>query len=175
MTSPVLLSHWTFLSLFLADDYLGVNNIIIKEQTKMTKQLVDSLVDIWEDSVKATHHFLSLEEIAQIKHYVPQAIKGVSHLITIEDDNEIPFGFMGIDKQKLEMLFVSSDQMGSGAGKALLTYGIKNHDITQLTVNEQNPAACGFYEHMGFTTYKRTEHDEEGNPYPILYMTLRSK
>ena len=26
------------------------------------------------------------------------------------------------------------------------------------------------YEHMGLTTYKRTDHDEEGNPYPLLYM-----
>lgn len=28
------------------------------------------------------------------------------------------------------------------------------------------------YEYMGFTTYKRTELDEQGNPYPNLYMRL---
>ena len=27
-----------------------------------------------------------------------------------------------------------------------------------------------FNEHMGFETYKRTDMDEEGNPYPLLYM-----
>ena len=26
------------------------------------------------------------------------------------------------------------------------------------------------YEHLGFVTYKRTDLDEEGNPYPLLYM-----
>ncbi len=31
---------------------------------------------------------------------------------------------------------------------------------------------AGFYEYMGFKTYKRTELDEQGNPYPILYMRL---
>ena len=36
-----------------------------------------------------------------------------------------------------------------------------------MTVNEQNPQAVGFYEHMGFETYKRTDMDEEGNPYPF--------
>lgn len=41
-----------------------------------------------------------------------------------------------------------------------------------VTVNEQNPQAVGFYEHMGFKTYKRTECDEEGKPYPILYMKI---
>ena len=37
-------------------------------------------------------------------------------------------------------------------------------------MNEQNPQAKGFYEHMGFRVYKRTELDEQGNPYPLLYM-----
>ena len=40
----------------------------------------------------------------------------------------------------------------------------------EVTVNEQNPQADGYYEHLGFQTYKRTECDEEGNPYPLLYM-----
>lgn len=40
----------------------------------------------------------------------------------------------------------------------------------EVTVNEQNPQAVEFYEHLGFQTYKRTECDEEGNPYPLLYM-----
>ncbi|MFR7392717.1 MAG: GNAT family N-acetyltransferase [Anaerostipes hadrus] len=45
--------------------------------------------------------------------------------------------------------------------------------MKEVTVNEQNPQAVGFYEHMGFITYKRTDHDEEGNPYPLLYMRLK--
>ena len=39
-----------------------------------------------------------------------------------------------------------------------------------MTVNEQNPQAVGFYEHMGFAAYKRTDLDKHGNPYPLLYM-----
>ena len=35
--------------------------------------LLDALVSVWEDSVRATHHFLSDEEILKIKTYVPQA------------------------------------------------------------------------------------------------------
>lgn len=30
----------------------------------------------------------------------------------------------------------------------------------------------GFYEHMGFKVYERSEIDEQGNPYPILFMKL---
>ena len=47
---------------------------------------------------------------------------------------------------------------------------MEHYGVNELTVNEQNPLARGFYEHMGFEVYKRTELDEEGNPYPLLYM-----
>lgn len=70
------------------------------------------------------------------------------------------------------MLFLSPEVRGKGLGKQLLQYGIETYNIQELTVNEQNPQAVGFYEHMGFQTYKRTEYDEEGNPYPLLYMRL---
>ena len=43
-----------------------------------------------------------------------------------------------------------------------MDYGIDNYGICELTVNEQNPQAVGFYEHLGFKTYKRTGCDEEG-------------
>lgn len=56
----------------------------------------------------------------------------------------------------------------------MLQYGVENYDIKEVTVNEQNLKAVGFYEHMGFETYKRTDFDEEGNSYPLLYMKLKS-
>ena len=40
-------------------------------------------------------------------------------------------------------------------------------------MNEQNPQAVGFYKHMGFQTYRRTDRDKEGGPYPLLYMRLK--
>ena len=52
----------------------------------------------------------------------------------------------------------------------MLQYGIHNYEIREVTVNEQNPQAVGFYEHMGFAAYKRTDLDKHGNPYPLLYM-----
>lgn len=52
----------------------------------------------------------------------------------------------------------------------MLKYGMEKYHINELSVNEQNPEAKLFYEHLGFVTYKRTELDEQGNPFPILYM-----
>ncbi len=134
--------------------------------------LIDQLLVIWENSVKATHFFLSDKEVKEIKNYVPQALKEIPHLVIAENENQLPVGFMGIADQHLEMLFISPEERGKGVGKKLLEYGIKNYSINDLAVNEQNPLAKGFYEHMGFEIYKRTEVDEQGNPYPLLYMKL---
>ncbi|EHL96617.1 toxin-antitoxin system, toxin component, GNAT domain protein [Lentilactobacillus parafarraginis F0439] len=81
---------------------------------------------------------------------------------------------MGIAEHMIEMLFVTPEQRGHGLGRRLIQYGIANYAIEEVAVNEQNPQAKGFYERMGFEVYKRTDHDEQGNPYPILYMKLRN-
>lgn len=132
-----------------------------------TPELTEKLLPVWERSVRATHTFLSNEEILQIKNYVPMAFSGVEHLLVAQDENGAPVGFMGINGQRLEMLFLDPDVRGQGLGRQLLEYGIAHYDVQTLAVNEQNPQAHGFYEHMGF---KRTELDEQGQPYPLLYM-----
>lgn len=144
----------------------------IIEVKDRTTSLLEQLLVVWENSVKATHLFLSEREIENIKKYVPQALKEIPYLIIVENGNQIPVGFMGIVEQHLEMLFISHEERGKGLGKELLKYGIEKYSVNDLAVNEQNPLAKGFYEHMGFEIYKRTECDEQGNPYPLLYMKL---
>lgn len=142
----------------------------ILEITDRSPSLIKQLLEVWESSVRATHLFLSEDEIENIKTYVPQALKEIPHLLIIENENQIPVGFMGIVGQHLEMLFIADTERGKGFGKELIKYGIEKFSIHDVAVNEQNPLAKGFYEHIGFTVYKRTELDEQGNPYPLLYM-----
>lgn len=145
---------------------------IKKEERNET--LIKELLNVWENSVRATHKFLSNEEIEKIKEFVPQALSGISHLIIYTDKCEIPIAFMGIENQKLEMLFITSEYRGKGIGKKMLLYGIENYKVNNLAVNEDNPQAKGFYEHMGFKVYQRNELDDQGNAYPVLYMKLES-
>lgn len=147
----------------------------IYEVQNRSAALLSSLMKVWEASVRATHRFLSEPEIEQIKAYVPQALEHVEHLIAAERQPGKPVGFMGAENGKLEMLFLAPEERGQGLGKQLLQYGIAHYGIQELTVNEQNPQAVGFYAHMGFETYQRTELDEEGNPYPLLYMKRTKK
>ena len=128
------------------------------------------LLHVWKSSVRAMHRFLSDAEREKIREYVPRAIRGTEHLILAETNFGEPIAFMGTENGRLEMLFVSPEERGKGIGGQLLRYGMRNYAIREVTVNEQNPQAVGFYEHMGFQTYKRTECDEQGHPYPLLYM-----
>ncbi len=145
----------------------------ILEVKERSETLVEQLLAVWESSVRATHLFLSEEEIARIRQYVPQALEEVSVLVIAQNDEGRPNGFMGIAGQYLEMLFVADEERGKGIGKDLLLYGMNTYGVNDLSVNEQNPQAEGFYEHMGFTVYKRTECDEQGDPYPLLYMNRK--
>ena len=142
------------------------------KKDERTENLINQLLEVWEDSVKATHTFLSNEEIENIKKYVPQALKGISHLIILENEKYQPIAFMGIEENKLEMLFIKNSERGKGLGKKLLNYGIENYNVNYLAVNEDNPQAKSFYEHMGFKVYQRNELDDQGNLYPVLYMKL---
>ena len=144
------------------------------KKSERTEKLVTNLLGIWEKSVRATHIFLPEQEILKIKEYVPGAICNVETLLILREDDKKSrlLGFMGIENKKIEMLFLSPDTRGKGFGKMLVQYGIENYSAAEVTVNEQNPKAKGFYEHLGFKTYRTSATDEQGNPYPIAWMKL---
>ena len=144
-------------------------HIVEVEAADRTSGLVEALVAVWEGSVRAMHDFLSEGEVERIGAMVPQAIAGVpTLLVCVQDDG--PVGFLGMDGTFIEMLFVSAACRGQGIGRSLVERAIADYGATEVSVNEQNPQAVGFYERMGFTTYRRTDTDGEGAPYPLLFM-----
>ena len=141
----------------------------IKRVFERDEQLISSLVTGWESSIRATHDFFSETNIREIKKYVFQAIEEIPILVVAVDNKET-LAFMGIAEDKLEMLFITAQRRGQGIGRNLLEIGINDYEITEVCVNEQNPQALAFYEYMGFTIYRRSELDEQGNPFPILFL-----
>ncbi|AIQ50709.1 acetyltransferase [Paenibacillus sp. FSL R7-0331] len=137
------------------------------------ESLLQKLLNIWETSVQSTHLFLSEKDIAALRPLVLQGLRGIDQLLLYTADSKEPLGFMGVQDHKIEMLFVSPGAMGQGIGKKLVTHAIEHLNVQSVDVNEQNPQAHGFYEHMGFYVTDRSELDEQGNPFPILHMKLR--
>ena len=144
----------------------------IQAVTDRTPELIDELTALWKKSVRATHDFLCEREILEIKQYVPEAFRQVPSLSLAIDEGGAVVGFIGTSENRIEMLFIAPEMRGKGIGRQLLQQAVAGGSINEVTVNEQNPQAVGFYQHMGFKTYKRTPLDEQGNPYPLLYMRL---
>lgn len=134
-----------------------------------TNALIDALTTLWEASVGATHHFLTEDDIQKLTPFVKMGLLGIGTLV-VARDNQNPIAFMGIEADKIEMLFVSPDYFSRGIGRELAEFGISQYGVRYVDVNEQNPQAIGFYEHIGFEVFQRTEFDEQGNPFPILKM-----
>ena len=147
--------------------------IKIENLNTINNKDMEEILDTWESSVRATHNFLSEEDIMSIKPHVVEGAKYVSKLLCVRDNQEVIKAFMGIHDSKIEMLFVSNDSRGNGIGKKLVEHAIEVLNVNYVDVNEQNPQAVGFYEHMGFQVFKKSEFDEQGNPFPILHMKLK--
>ena len=153
----------------------GIRNALLAPQFHpihhRSPQLLERLTSVWDTSVRATHPFLTEADIQEIATYVPNALRSVSNLAVIRNRG-IPVGFLGVDGIRLEMMFLSPDAIGHGLGGKFLRWGIQRYGIREVCVNEQNPEALGFYVHLGFRSYKRTNLDEQGRPFPLLYLRL---
>lgn len=131
------------------------------------------LTELWEASVRATHHFLKEEDILFFKPLILNEYLAAVDLSCIRDKDGKILGFAGVSADNLEMLFVHPDTRGMGIGKAILKYVIEELKVRKVDVNEDNPQAVGFYEHMEFQTISRSELDGMGKPFPILHMELK--
>lgn len=141
--------------------------------SERTDDLVNVLVGLWDKSVRASHHFLAEGDIRHLTPFVGEAIRGVETLLVMYQGNR-PLAFMGVENRKIEILFVAPDCFGNGFGKQLVRIAMEQYGVCYVDVNEQNPQAEGFYRHLGFRTFERTETDGQGNPFPILKMKLEN-
>ena len=129
-----------------------------------------TLAEIWERSVRATHKFLDEASISEIKEaLIPDYFPNVDLYAVAENDFLV--GFIGLQEDKIEMLFIDSNNRGHGYGSMLMEFA-KQFGATKVDVNEQNRLALAFYQAKGFRVTSRDETDDAGRPHPILHLSL---
>ena len=131
----------------------------------------NELLQLWEASVRSTHHFLTEGDIQFYKSIVPQYFPKVDLYVTRDEQNKIT-AFMGLSEEVIEMLFVHPNEQGKGLGKQLIHIAINDKKIKKVDVNEQNTSALQFYLHIGFRIIGRDSTDASGKPSPILHLQL---
>lgn len=144
---------------------MNVENVLPDDYAEM--------LTVWESSVRATHDFLTEEDIEYFKPIIMEQAFPAVTLRCVRDENKQILGFVGVHDNKIEMLFIHDSARGKGTGKLLLSYAIDKLEATKVDVNEQNPQAVGFYQHAGFDIVSRSPVDDMGKPFPILHMELR--
>ncbi len=139
------------------------------EKDARPPEFIAGLLEIWEASVRASHRFLSEDDIRNILPQAEDAIRQIETL-WVACDGDARIGFMGIQSGKIEMLFLHPDYFRKGVGSALIRKAFSEQGVQYVDVNEQNPSAVRFYERMGFRTFRRDSKDDQGNPFPVLRM-----
>ena len=131
------------------------------------------LLEVWEASVRATHHFLSESDIQFFKPLVLQELFALEHLLCVRDLQGRLLGFVGVTGAKMEALFIDPSCHGAGVGRTLARHAVVELGATAVDVNEQNERAVAFYRRLGFEVEGRSELDGTGKPFPLLHMRRR--
>jgi putative acetyltransferase len=129
------------------------------------------MLELWERSVRATHHFLEEEDVEQLRPLVAEelATECIDWWVLLSDENV--FGFLGFAQDAIEALFIDPGIHRQGGGTRLVTHAqsLAGGDLA-VDVNEQNQAALRFYEALGFSVVGRSPLDSGGRPFPIVHM-----
>ena len=132
------------------------------------------LLDIWLRAVRATHHFLTEDDIQVFVPLLRDHYLAMAELWVAAGADDAPVGFMGLAEAKVEMLFVDPDRHGLGTGRALLAHAAALKGALTLDVNEQNPGALAFYRKCGFRETGRSPVDGMGMAFPLIHMAVEA-
>src|SRR4051794_28981597 len=130
----------------------------------------EAIVDIWLRSVRATHDFLTEDDIASLLPLVRAIAQSELEIWVLCSDEGAPMGFLGLSGAKIEALFLAPEYHRQGLGRRLVRHARELKGLLTVEVNEQNPAAVRFYEACGFVVVGRSELDSTGRPFPLVHM-----
>ena len=115
---------------------------------KLQKTDVIKVADIWLDSNIKAHDFIPAQywksNFELVKELLLQAT------VYVYEDNQKIQGFIGMNGEYIEGLFVSNEMQSQGIGKILLNYAKGKRNKLFLNVYQKNTRAISFYQREGF-------------------------
>jgi putative acetyltransferase len=130
------------------------------------------MLELWERSVRATHHFLAASDITELRPLVATALATEPPgWWVLRSDANLLIGFLGCGGRSIEALFLDPGHQRQGGGRLLVAHAqsLMPGEL-MVDVNEQNEAALGFYVALGFEITGRSPTDDGGRPFPILHL-----
>ena len=131
---------------------------------------VPRALEIWRAAVDATHGFLSPGHRAEIDSMVANEFLPRAELWLADDEDGRPLGFLVMDGDMIDALFVDPAVHGQGVGTMLLSHALTLAPTARVDASEQADNALPFYLARGFRVTGRSSTDQSGRPYPLIHL-----
>ena len=115
---------------------------------ELRKADINKVADIWLDTNIKAHAFVPGQYWKNNFEFVKEALLQ-AEVYVYENDNEIQ-GFIGLNDEYIEGIFVSDEVQSQGIGKMLLNSAKNKRNELRLNVYQQNTRAISFYQREGF-------------------------
>ena len=116
---------------------------------ELQKADINKVADIWLDTNLQAHYFIPAQywksNFDSVKELLPQAE------VYVYENGEKIQGFIGLNGEYIEGIFVSGEIQSQGIGKLLLNFVKDRRSKLSLNVYQKNTQAIHFYQREGFT------------------------
>ena len=109
---------------------------------------INKVADIWLDTNIKAHHFIPAQYWKSNFESVKEALS-YAEVYVYEHDREIQ-GFIGLNNEYIEGIFVSGEMQSKVIGKILINYAKEKKHKLLLNVYQKNTGAISFYQREGF-------------------------
>ena len=117
---------------------------------KMLNKDTQKVCTIWLNANLEAHAFIPAEYWQGNLSYVKEALSQAEVYVYEAEDGQTIQGFIGLNGEHIEGLFVCAGMQSHGIGKRLLDYAKRKKAGLLLNVYQKNTRALSFYQREGF-------------------------
>lgn len=115
---------------------------------KFKKNDINDIMQIWKKGNIKAHKFISKEYWEKNYDYVKEVIPNAEIYVYVIEEKIV--GFIGVNNNYIEGVFVDTSNQCQGIGTSLLNKLKESRDILTLSVYRKNTSAINFYKKHDF-------------------------
>ena len=116
--------------------------------SKFEKNDINPVMQIWKNENIKAHKFISKEYWKNNYNYVKEILPNAEIYVYVLKENIV--GFIGINENYIEGIFIDTNNQCKGIGTSLLNKVKENRDNLTLSVYKKNINAINFYKKNDF-------------------------
>lgn len=115
---------------------------------KFEKNDINPVMQIWKNENIKAHQFISKEYWENNYNYVKEILPNAEIYVYVMEENIL--GFIGLDQNYIEGIFIDTNHQCNGIGTLLLNRVKENRNTLTLSVYKKNINAIKFYKKNDF-------------------------